>query len=365
MKYDKEFLELINAGVYKCDSSGEIWNCKLNKLCNSKDETGYIRVGYVLTSKPYKKISIRGHRLVWIYFNGPIPSGMVVNHKDKNKSNNSLDNLELLSVRDNNRHARGLGSENAVPKQFSLTPHSEINQALYNAIAAGKYWCDAEGNVYSKAKNRKLAAFNHGGYLGVSLDLGLKKRGTITKAHRVVWTYFNGLIPDGQVINHIDGNKKNNRISNLECVTHSANMKHAYDKLGKMDFSGDKSSNALFSNAQVLEMRRKFANNLANRSELIEQTGVTASNLTDILSYRCFKDVGVEYRESCQARNQQNKVGKAKFTDQQIIDIFKDYYDNGLGYRRLAVKYSSRPEGIMRIITRKSYQHVSIPSYLR
>ena len=363
MKYDKEFLELINAGVYKCNSNGEIWNCKLNKLCNSKDETGYIRISYVLTSKPYKKISIRGHRLVWIYFNGPIPSGMVVNHKDKNKSNNSLDNLELLPIQDNSRHARGLARLGNVPRGFVFTAQSEINLALHKAIVEGKYWCDAEGNVYSKAKNRKLITTAQDSYLSVSLKLGFERDSKI-KAHRVVWTYFNGLIPDGQVINHIDGNKKNNNIANLECVTHSANMKHAYDKLGKMDFSGDKSPNALFSNAQVLEMRRKFANNLANRSELIEQTGVTASNLTDILSYRCFKDVGVEYRESCQARNQQNTVGKAKFTDQQIIDIFKDYRNNGLSYRRLAVKYSSRPEGIMRIITRKSYKHVEIPSYL-
>lgn len=41
------------------------------------------------------------HRLVWEAFNGPIPKGMQVNHKDENKSNNSLENLELMTPKQN------------------------------------------------------------------------------------------------------------------------------------------------------------------------------------------------------------------------------------------------------------------------
>ena len=35
------------------------------------------------------------HRVVWSVFNGELPEGKIVNHKDHNKTNNSLDNLEL------------------------------------------------------------------------------------------------------------------------------------------------------------------------------------------------------------------------------------------------------------------------------
>lgn len=41
------------------------------------------------------------HRLVWIAFNGAIPSGLEINHKDRRRGNNALENLELLTHREN------------------------------------------------------------------------------------------------------------------------------------------------------------------------------------------------------------------------------------------------------------------------
>lgn len=42
-------------------------------------------------------------------------------------------------------------------------------------------------------------------------------------AHRVVWMLFNGEIPDGYVINHIDNNSLNNKIENLELISQKGN----------------------------------------------------------------------------------------------------------------------------------------------
>jgi uncharacterized protein YkuJ len=55
------------------------------------------------------------------------------------------------------------------------------------------------------------------GYRRVKLD------GKMYAVHRVVWVMFNGDIPDGLHIDHIDGNPKNNSIQNLRLVTHSQN----------------------------------------------------------------------------------------------------------------------------------------------
>ena len=42
--------------------------------------------------------------------------------------------------------------------------------------------------------------------------------------HRFVYEAFNGPIPDGMEIHHIDGNGSNNKINNLELVTRQQNI---------------------------------------------------------------------------------------------------------------------------------------------
>ena len=44
------------------------------------------------------------HRMVWESFNGPIPDRLEINHKDLDKTNNKLDNLELTTHRQNLIH---------------------------------------------------------------------------------------------------------------------------------------------------------------------------------------------------------------------------------------------------------------------
>lgn len=44
-------------------------------------------------------------------------------------------------------------------------------------------------------------------------ECGIRKR-----MHVYVWEFYNGTVPDGYEVHHIDGNKSNNDISNLKCV---------------------------------------------------------------------------------------------------------------------------------------------------
>lgn len=49
------------------------------------------------------------HRFVWEFHNGKIPNNHDIHHRDRNKANNKLENLELLSK---NEHARKFATGN-------------------------------------------------------------------------------------------------------------------------------------------------------------------------------------------------------------------------------------------------------------
>lgn len=89
------------------------------------------------------------------------------------------------------------------------------------------YNVDAHGNVFNK-HGKKLKPYpDRNGYLQVKLHGSEKPKACLV--HRLVASAF--LEQDSNQsrteINHIDGDKSNNRIDNLEYCTRSENMKHA------------------------------------------------------------------------------------------------------------------------------------------
>ena len=72
-----------------------------------------------------------------------------------------------------------------------------------------------------KEKILKPQMLNNGYYRVALWKNSIQKRYLV---HRLVWIAFNGHIPEGYEINHLNEVKSNNRLENLNLVTHKENI---------------------------------------------------------------------------------------------------------------------------------------------
>lgn len=93
------------------------------------------------------------------------------------------------------------------------------------------------------------------GYLQVQLRM--RGRANNRLVHTLVASAFIGAPPDGQEVNHIDGNKQNNGLENLEYVSKSANMKHAFSR-GLRCTAGELHPRRKLSREVVSEIRQEI-----------------------------------------------------------------------------------------------------------
>lgn len=106
-------LDAVRSGRISIDDEGRVWKhwrmvsggkkviYSSPRRADHPDKIGYCRVGVHINGGT---IILYAHRLVWVAANGPIPKGREINHKDGDKTNNRLSNLELTTHHENLRH---------------------------------------------------------------------------------------------------------------------------------------------------------------------------------------------------------------------------------------------------------------------
>jgi hypothetical protein len=260
---------------YEVSNLGRVRSNTTKQLFSLSKRGNYLGVSLQYENKRYTYLV---HRLVAIVFiNNDDETKKYVNHKNHNPIDNRVENLEWVTISENSKHSHTKPGRKTVKKVVIRYDANGNNPKRYESVdearkefginvgkclngtmktAYGYIWkyeseqvnkvpidsldmsnfkkvdnhplflISSDGKVYNTIRKSFLKPRTCGdnNYANVVLD----KKGY--RVHVLVAKHF---IPNDNKqkvhVNHKDGNKLNNCVENLEWVTHSENIQHAFD----------------------------------------------------------------------------------------------------------------------------------------
>ena len=261
---------------YEISNYGQVKNKNTKRILKPTLINGYLAVGLRANNKTSMSFI---HRLVATHFLVCPNETYVVNHKDGIKTNNHVENLEWVSLSENGKHAYRLNLHkpnrigvsqytlsNVLIKEYDSLLDAEWETGVFNGsiskvcrgdrgkkTAGGYIWkytnyiptthpvpegkavtgypnyiITRDGMIYNSQRNKYLVSVkNAGGYMFVSLS-GEEIRKSFS-VHRLVALLFIENPNNYLEVNHIDFDKANNKVDNLEWISRSDNMKHNFN----------------------------------------------------------------------------------------------------------------------------------------
>lgn len=143
------------------------------------------------------------------------------------------------------------------------------------------YKISDKGVVTNKKTNKNMKpSLNSSGYLRCALNVNYKKNNRFF-IHRLVAEHFILNKENKPCVNHIDGNKLNNSVDNLEWVSYSENIKHAFD-LG-LNKSGEEHGQSKLTCKEVKKILSRYKNENISQRKLGQIYDVAHSTIGAIV----------------------------------------------------------------------------------
>lgn len=177
--------------------------------------------------------------------------------------------------------------------------------------------------------------------------------------HRLVYMYHTKeFIPENLYINHIDGNKCNNHFSNLELVTQSENIQHAY----RTGLNNNIAENNLYTNLtndKVAQFRREFKAKEKTVKDIANEAGLSITSTYDMLLGNSWKSINeLESPSSLLGTVKGEDQWSAKLTDEQVVK-YRDLYDLGLkSVSEISAETGLGERNIRNMLTGHTWKHI-------
>ncbi len=158
-------------------------------------------------------------------------------------------------------------------------------EGLYSITKDGKVW-----SHLGKGKWRKFGLINDGYF---QINLRKNNKNNFFLIHRLVALAY---IPNPQNkprVNHINSKRTDNRVKNLEWVTHSEDIKHSYDFGNRKPIfkKGENHGRAKLTLTQVLEIRKRKQPEDFYTNKIWKEYGISRVHYQAILNSKSWKEL--------------------------------------------------------------------------
>lgn len=205
---------------YEIYDDGRVVNTKNNNTLKGSIQHGY--KSYYLTGNGWKK-AVSAHRLVAEAFLDNPENLPVVHHKNGDKLDNRVENLEWVSYSKNSTEIiRTVPRTNKRPK-YAYYEGEIASDEAWAQFRDTNYYLSNYGRLWNRENNRILKPHEDaGGYLYYTITI--KKKTQKMLAHRGVYESFHKVVlRREEQIDHIDGDRRNNKFENLRIASSKEN----------------------------------------------------------------------------------------------------------------------------------------------